>query len=142
MPRDAKGRFCKREHAQYYRIGDTVQRCGKGGAVAHGTLGTVKNVWDSGIEVEWMGYGPEDYNISFALDRIRQTGFAEPRKPATKPEPTIAPGSVVRLKSGGPEMTVTAVDVAGLKGCTGFTYHHNGKIITSCCPTACLEVVR
>lgn len=61
---------------------------------------------------------------------------------ATHPEPTIAPGSVVRLKSGGPEMTVNVTSACGLDGMASVSYFHNGKIVDALAHVHSLEVVR
>ena len=42
---------------------------------------------------------------------------------------TFRPGDVVKLKSGGPKMTVTFIDPEGHVGCAWFQMHDNPKII-------------
>lgn len=80
------------------------------------------------------GYSFTDGSTASCADTLRIKGLDY----GTTPKPAIVPGSVVRLRSGGPEMTVTVIE-DGFAGVLRFTGDVDDyKRI----PVGCLEFVR
>lgn len=146
--RDSKGRFCKAkldgvivtQGPQWlkFRKNPTDMKLSEG---HYGTI--VGEPFNNGkVYVRWDGMGQTPTEVDFYIlgrevviashDTATSSG-----KPAAKPEPTIAPGAVVRLKSGGPEMTVEQ----NVNECLCVWFHGNVKHSTLFNPVL-LEVVR
>lgn len=84
------------------------------------------------------GYSFTDGGTASCADTLRIKGLDY----GITCKPAIVPGSVVRLRSGGPDMTVQAVNVAGMDGIVGLAYFHAGKKLDAMSPLVCLEFVR